>query len=90
MAYKVRRSELFKAKYKDLTEKDKGLEIRLQKKMRQVVENPERSDVKKYNLKGVYGVHVNPYVILYRIVGDVVEFLNVDHHDKIYKRGIKY
>ena len=29
------------------------------------------------------------YVILYRVVGDVVEFLNVDHHDKIYKRSIK-
>jgi hypothetical protein len=58
MVYKVRRSELFKANYKYLIKKDKGLEIQLQKKMRQVVENPERNDVKKYNLKSVYGVHV--------------------------------
>ena len=89
MAYKVRRSELFKSKYEDLTKKDNALKVRLQKKMRQIVECPERNDVKRYNLKGVYGVHVNPYVILYRVVGDVVEFLNVDHHDKIYKRSVK-
>jgi addiction module RelE/StbE family toxin len=89
MAYKVRRSELFKSKYEDLTKKDSALKVRLQKKMRQVVECPEINDVKRYTLKGVYGVHVNPYVILYRVVGDVVEFLNVDHHDKIYKRSVK-
>jgi len=53
--------------------------------MEQILEHPENHDMKMGNLKGVYGVHVNPYVILYRIVGDVVEFLLIDHHDNIYK-----
>lgn len=85
MAFKARRSESFKRSFKDLTKKDNGLKIRLKKKMEQILESPESHDVKKYDLKGVYGVHVNPYVILYRIVGDTVEFLYVDHHDKIYR-----
>jgi addiction module RelE/StbE family toxin len=57
--------------------------------MEQIIENPENHDIKKGNLRGIYGVHINPYVILYRIKGDTVEFLNVDHHDKAYKITIK-
>jgi addiction module RelE/StbE family toxin len=86
MAFKARSAESFKEAYKDLTKKDNELKLRLRKKMEQILESPKNHDVKKYGLKGIYGVHVNPYVILYRIIGDdTVEFLHVDHHDKVYK-----
>jgi len=85
MSFKARRSEKFKKAFKALTKKDAPLNLRLRKKMEQILEHPENHDMKMGNLKGVYGVHVNPYVILYRIVGDVVEFLLMDHHDNIYK-----
>ena len=54
--------------------------------MEQILEHPENADMKTGNLKSYYGAHVNPYVIIYRIVDDVVEFLLVDHHDQIYKK----
>jgi len=85
MSFKVRRSEAFKKNFKVLTKKDEPLKNRLRKKMEQILEHPENHDMKTGNLRGIYGVHVNPYVILYRIVGDVVEFVLVDHHDNIYK-----
>ena len=85
MTFRARRSDEFKKRFKDLTKKDLPLKMRLRRKMEQILEHPENADTKTGNLKGIYGVHVNPYVILYRIVGDVVEFLMVDHHDKIYK-----
>ncbi len=86
MPFKARRSEKFKKMFKDLTKKDAPLKLRLRKKMEQILEHPENHDMKTGNFKGVYGVHVNPYVILYRIVGDTVEFLYVDHHDNIYNQ----
>ena len=85
MTFKARRSDTFKKMYKDLTKKDNSLKIRLKKKMEQILECPENHDMKTGDLKGIYGVHVNPYVILYRIVGDTVEFMYVDHHDNIYQ-----
>jgi addiction module RelE/StbE family toxin len=85
MAFKARRSDTFKKMYKYLTKKDNPLKIRLKKKMEQILECPENHDMKTGDLKGFYGVHVNPYVILYRIVGDTVEFMYVDHHDNIYQ-----
>lgn len=85
MTFKARRSEKFKRMFKALTKKDPPLKIRLRKKMEDILEHPENSDMKTGNLKGTHGVHVNPYVIIYRIVGDVVEFLFIDHHDNIYK-----
>ena len=33
------------------------------------------------------GSHVNPYVIVYRIKGDRVQFLYVDHHDLVYEKS---
>lgn len=89
MAFKSSFSDLFKKKYKYLTKKDSELKERLKRKMAQIVEHPENHDIKKGNLRGIYGVHINPYVILYRIKGDTVEFLNVDHHDQAYKMIIK-
>lgn len=89
MTFKSTRSDLFREKYKSLTKKDNGLRDKLKKKMQQILENPESHDMKSYNLKGIYSVHVNPYVILYRIKNDTVEFVNVDHHDKVYRQTIK-
>lgn len=85
MLFKARRSEKFKRMFIDLTKKDAPLKLRMRKKMEQILGNPENHDMKTGNLRGCYGVHVNPYVIIYRIDGDVVEFLLVDHHDNIYK-----
>lgn len=86
MSYKYRRSPTFDKKFKKLTEKDPGLKKRFVNKISQVLDNPGIGDFKRHELKGVQGVHVNPFVILYRVLGDTIEFVNIDHHDKIYKK----
>ncbi|MCX6672724.1 MAG: type II toxin-antitoxin system RelE/ParE family toxin [Methanothrix sp.] len=86
MLYYYRRSQIFYKKFKKLTEKDHGLKDKFINKIGQVLDNPEIGDFKRYDLKGVQGVHVNPFVILYRISGDTIEFVNIDHHDKIYRK----
>jgi len=85
MAYKYSGSPTFEKKFKKLTKKDLGLKKRLINKISQILDDPDIGDFKRYDLKGIKGIHVNPFVILYRISGDTVEFVNIDHHDKIYK-----
>jgi len=85
MAFKYRRSLTFDKKFKKLTEKDQELKKRLINKISQILDNPDIGNFKRHDLKGLRSVHVNPFVILYKFSGDTVEFVNVDHHDKIYK-----
>jgi mRNA-degrading endonuclease RelE of RelBE toxin-antitoxin system len=87
MPYDYRRSPTFDKKFKKLTEKDLGLKSKFIHKISQVLNNPEIGDFRRYDLKGVQGVHVNPFVILYRVTGNMIEFVNIDHHDKIYKKS---
>ena len=87
MSYDYRRSPTFDKKFKKLTEKDLGLKNKFIHKIGQVLDNPEIGDFKRYDLKGVQGVHVNPFVILYRVSGNMIEFVNIDHHNKIYRRS---
>ena len=86
MTYSYRRSPTFDRKFKKLTEKDRGLKDRLINKISQILDNPEIGDFKRYDLRGVQGVHVNPFVILYRVSGDTIDFVNIDHHDKVYRK----
>ena len=34
--------------------------------------------------KGLRGEHVDPFVIIYGVFGDIIVFVHVDHHDKAY------
>jgi len=86
MTYSYRRSPTFDRKFKKITEKDRGLKDRLVNKISQILDNPEIGDFKRYDLKGIQGVHVNPFVILYRVSGDTIDFVNIDHHDKVYRK----
>lgn len=86
MSYKYRRSPTFDKKFKKLTDKDQRLKKRFINKIDQILDNPDIGDFKRYELKGVQGVHVDPFVILYRVLGDTIELVNIDHHDKVYKK----
>lgn len=57
------------------------------KKISQILNNPSISTPKRHKLKHARGSHVNPYVIVYRIKGDRVQFLYVDHHDSVYEKS---
>jgi len=60
------------------------LEQRLGKKIKVICENPEIGEPKSHNLKGLRGEHIDPFVIIYGVFGDVIVFVHVDHHDKAY------
>jgi mRNA-degrading endonuclease RelE of RelBE toxin-antitoxin system len=77
----------FDAQFSKLTRKNKALEERLLKKIGQIIDNPLIGTQKHYNLRHARGSHIDPYVIVYRIWGDRIQFLYVDHHDFVYKKA---
>jgi hypothetical protein len=46
--------------------------------------NPSIGDPKWHELLHAQGSHVDPYVIIYVLKGDVIAFLYVGHHDFVY------
>jgi addiction module RelE/StbE family toxin len=70
-----------------LTRKNKALEIRLFKKIHQILDNPFIGDPKRHELKHARGSHVDPYVIVYVVKGDTITFLYVDHHNSVYQKA---
>jgi mRNA-degrading endonuclease RelE of RelBE toxin-antitoxin system len=91
MPYKIRRTQEFRDQFRRLTKKDKPLQDRLDKKIKQIVQNPTLGDPKSYDLKYTRGSHVNPYVIVYMIIEEAhaILFLYVDHHDFVYNEAPK-
>jgi mRNA-degrading endonuclease RelE of RelBE toxin-antitoxin system len=77
----------FDSSFLKLTRKNKALRLRLMKKIAQILENPTIGDPKRNRLRHVRGSHVDPYVIVYRIKGNRIQFLYVEHHDFIYQRA---
>ena len=77
----------FDAQFSKLTRKNKALEERLLKKISQIIDNPLIGTQKHHKLRHARGSHVDPYVIVYRIWGDRIQFLYVDHHDFVYKKA---
>ena len=65
--------------------KEKVLFDRLNKKIDQILENPEHYPLKKYRLKGKRSTHVGSYVILFEIMDDIIVFHRFKHHDYVYK-----
>ena len=88
MRYRIRRTIEFKDQYQKLTRKNRPLEVRLDRKIAEIVRNPEEiGKPKRYALKYARGSHVDPYVIIYIIIGDVILFIYVDHHDFVYEEA---
>jgi len=73
----------FLSDVKDI-KRDKLLFERLDKKIEEILLNPEHYPPKKYDLKGKRGAHVGSYVIVFEIIGSEVVFLRFKHHDFAY------
>ena len=60
---------------------------KLWNKMKQIAQNPKAYKPLKGTLKEIYRVHLGHFVLLFTIFDreKVVEFIEYDHHDKIYK-----
>ena len=77
----------FEEQFSKLTRKNRALEERFLKKISQILDNPSIGSPKSHKLKHARGFHVDPYVIVYRIEGNRIQFPYVDHHDSVYPRA---
>jgi addiction module RelE/StbE family toxin len=87
MKYHYHRTIEFRESFKRLTQKNKALQVRLAKKIRQILDNPFIGVPKRHELKHARGSHVDPYVIVYVVRGDTITFVYVDHHDYVYQKA---
>lgn len=81
--------EKLKAALNQAYKKDKKLYDAVLKKIEEILENPHRYKPLRYDLKGLKRVHLKKsFVLVFEIDDDekVVRFLDLDHHDTIYKK----
>ena len=73
-------------KLKKIKKKDSLLFKRIQKKIFEIVEHPTHYKPLKYGMKNIWRVHFDPFVLTFTVNEEeqLVEFLDFDHHDKIY------
>ena len=84
MTFSYTTTRQFDKKFHKLVRKNKTLEEQVLGKISDIIENPEIGVPKSHELKGLRGVHVDLFVIIYAIVGDRIVFLHFDHHDRVY------
>jgi len=72
-----------------LCKKNPSLKKILEKKIQEILENPQHYKSLKYDLSGERRVHImKSFVLKFEIheAEKTVEFIVFDHHDKVYKR----
>ena len=84
MAYAVEFSIQFEKSMKKLKKKDKSLFIQIQKKLIDIVKDPERYKTLGNVFAGYRRIHFGPFVLIYRIEENVVRIISLDHHDTAY------
>ncbi|WP_456475248.1 type II toxin-antitoxin system RelE family toxin [Candidatus Pyrohabitans sp.] len=90
MCYEIIVDPKLQNKIKKLYKKDRKTYDRLKKKLLLLSKNPEMGKPLRNVLKNRRRLHVAPFVLIYRFDKDkkVIELLDFDHHDKVYKRTI--
>ena len=71
-----------------IKKKDKTLFVAVREKIKEVIENPQRYKPLRYDLKGLRRVHVKrSFVLVFEVDENdkIVRFLDLDHHDRIYR-----
>jgi len=86
MPYAYEFSEDFRIKLSKISKKDKLLKERIDKKIIEIVDNPEHYKPLRNVMKGNRRVHVGSFVMLYEIKGSIIRFLDIEHHDRAYIR----
>ena len=87
--YDYRIETKLKAALNQAHKNDKKLYEAVLKKIEEILDNPHRYKPLRYDLKGLKRVHMKKsFVLVFEIDDDqkVVRFLDLDHHDTIYKK----
>ncbi len=84
MPYSVEFSAEFDKSMKKLKKKDKSTFWQIQKKLVEIIENPEHYKPLKNVLAGYRRLHFGSFVLIYTIEGNIIRIISLDHHDKAY------
>jgi len=84
MEYIIEFSSQFEKSMEKLKKKDKTLFQQIQKKLMDIVKNPERYKSLENVFAGYRRIHFGPFVLIYKIEGNIVRIISLDHHDKAY------
>jgi mRNA-degrading endonuclease RelE of RelBE toxin-antitoxin system len=84
MEYILRLTPFFEKQLIKLKKKDKALFERLTKKLKELKQNPEHYKPLRNELKGNRATHLDPFVIVFEVKGDVITVHYMKHHDKAY------
>lgn len=84
MKYRFQFTPFFEKQMKKLKQKDIILFERLTKKLKEIAQNPEHYKPLRNVLAGCRGVHLDPFVIVFEIKGDLIIVHYVKHHDGAY------
>ena len=84
MVYTIEFSEEFESSFKKIKKKDKALFEQIQKKLLELIENSEHFKPLRNVLAGYRRIHFGSFVLIYKIDGEVVRVISLDHHDQAY------
>jgi mRNA-degrading endonuclease RelE of RelBE toxin-antitoxin system len=69
---------------KKLKKKDKVLFDQIQRKLIDLVKNPDHYKPLKNVFVGYRRIYFGSFVLIFKIEGDVVRIISLDHHDSSY------
>ncbi|MBI5392545.1 type II toxin-antitoxin system mRNA interferase toxin, RelE/StbE family [Candidatus Woesearchaeota archaeon] len=84
MGYTIEFSDEFEKSMKKLKKKNKVIFDQIQRKLIQIVENPEHYKPLRNELAGFRRIHFGSFVLIYTIKLEIVRIISLDHHDKAY------
>ena len=84
MRYKEDYTDEFIRRAKKLKKKNKTLMDQLDKKIDEILNNPEHYKPLKYDHKGKRRTHIGSFVVVFEIKEGVVIFHSFKHHDFAY------
>jgi len=84
MEYKFKFTPFFEKQLKKLKKKDGVLFKRLIKKLKELRKNPEHYKPLKNVLRGNQSAHLDPFVVVFDVRGDLITVHYVKHHDEAY------
>ncbi len=84
MEYHFQFTPSFERQLKKLKNKDSVLFERLTKKLKEIRQNPEHYKPLGNVLKGCRRAHLDPFVVVFEIQGDIIIVHYVKHHDEAY------
>ena len=84
MPYSIEFSDEFEKSMNKLKKKDKSLFYQIQKKLIELIDNPEHYKPLRNMLAGFRRIHFGSFVLIYKVEGETVRIISLDHHDHAY------